>query len=149
MRRNARGALRDLNSINRRLIDEAVMRKGRNPDAVASSLTFGFWMHMTDRSHERDVWIPHLHSVWPAGTNRADLHKRISAVNEERNRVAHHERLYDPSRPELLPSDVACDIVELTLLLDPEVAAKTFGLFGAGKTGAFPAENPCPANVSF
>ena len=149
MRRNSRGALRDLNTINRRLIDEAAVRRGRNPDDVVPGLMFGFWMHMTDRGHERDVWIAHLHHAWPSGTNRADLHRRISTVNEERNRVAHHERLYDPSRPELLPSDVARDIVELTFLLDAEVGAETFGPREGGKARAFLAEHPCPASVSY
>lgn len=147
MRTNSRGAVRDLNSINRKLIDQAVLRKGWNADGVVSDLTFGFWMHLTDRSHERDVWIPHLHKAWPAGTNRAALHKRISTINEERNRVAHHERLYSPGRRELLPSSVSRDIVELLFMLDPEIAVNVYGLCGQSKTGAFLAENPCPANV--
>lgn len=63
-----------------------------------SNLTFGFWAHMTDRSHERDLWIAYLHHVWPAGSNRAGVAMRIATINGVRNRAVHHEHLFNPTR---------------------------------------------------
>jgi hypothetical protein len=63
-----------------------------------SNLTLGFWAHMTDRSHERDLWIPYLHRAWPAGTDRAAVARGVGAVNAVRNRAVHHERLFNPTR---------------------------------------------------
>ena len=75
MRKSKAKKLRDVNMVNRRAIDDA---RGRahdpaNPNQVIAGLMLGFWAHMTDRSRERDLWIPYLHAAWPAGTDRAKL----------------------------------------------------------------------------
>lgn len=70
-----------------------------NPNQVIAGLMLGFWAHMTDRSRERDLWIPYLHAAWPAGTDRAKLNLQLEAINKLRSRVAHSERLFNP-RPD-------------------------------------------------
>ena len=98
MRKSKAKKLRDVNMVNRRAIDDA---RGRahdpvNPNQVVAGLMLGFWAHMTDRSRERDLWIPYLHAAWPAGTDRAELNLKLEAINKLRNRVAHNERLFNP-----------------------------------------------------
>lgn len=98
MRMSKAKKLRDVNLVNRRAVEDA---RGRahdpsNPNQVVAGLMLGFWSHMTDRSRERDLWIPYLHAAWPSGTNRAELNLKLEAVNKLRNRVAHNERLFNP-----------------------------------------------------
>lgn len=102
MRTNRRGNSRDQNRINRKTID-ALANGGRSHDWIVSNLTLGFWAHMTDRSHERDLWIPYLHRVWPKGTSRSVVSQSMSTVNVVRNRAMHHEHLFNPARAELSP----------------------------------------------
>ena len=71
MRKSKAKKLRDVNLVNRRAVGDA---RGRahdpaNPDQVVAGLMLGFWAHMTDRSSERDLWIPYLHAAWPARTD--------------------------------------------------------------------------------
>lgn len=110
---------------------------------------FGFWARLVARSHERELWIPSLHKVWPAGVNRAALYRRIDAVREERNRAAHHERLFNPRSPEFLPRNVGRDIADLVFMLDSEIAANVFGEDGRGQTVAFLEDVPCPWDVAY
>ena len=49
---------------------------------------------MTDRSHERDLWIPIIHKAWPKGADRNDVNEWIAGINKIRNRAAHHEHLF-------------------------------------------------------
>jgi hypothetical protein len=78
MRTNRRGYSRDQNRLNRKVID-SLASAGRSYDWIVSNLTLGFWTHMTDRSHERDLWIPHLHRAWPEGADRAVVARGVGA----------------------------------------------------------------------
>lgn len=105
LRMTRSGEVRDANALNRRAID-AAMPKGKRlpqPGSVISHLPFGFWAHLTDRAHERVLWIPHLRHAWPDGTSRTKLDAKIRLVNTMRNRIAHHEQLFDPRDLELEP----------------------------------------------
>lgn len=100
MRTSRSKRLLDVNVANRKAISQAQGRSHdpSDPDQVISNLMMGFWSHLTDRSRERDLWIPYLHAAWPRGINRAELNRTIYAINKVRNRVAHNERLFDPAR---------------------------------------------------
>lgn len=67
LRKNKRGQVNDANRLNRNSIDHLRngLRENATIDDVISNLTLGFWAHMTDRSHERDLWIPSIpeHSI--------------------------------------------------------------------------------------
>lgn len=99
LRTNKRGQVNDANRLNRNSIDHLRngLRKNATADDIISNLTLGFWAHMTDRSHERDLWIPSIHKAWPKGTLRGDINNRIAGINKIRNRAAHHEHLFAPA----------------------------------------------------
>ena len=60
LHKSHRGIERDVNLVNRRSIEQARARAHdpSDPNQVISNLTLGFWVHMSDRMHEREVWIP-------------------------------------------------------------------------------------------
>lgn len=95
-RRNRSGKMFDANALNRASIRGATPSNVESiqPGRTIANLSFGFWAHLTDKAHERILWIPYLHHAWPAGTNRADLNAKIRLINECRNRIAHHEPLF-------------------------------------------------------
>lgn len=148
MRKSKVKKLRDANLVNRRAVDDARSRAHDccNPDQVIAGLTLGFWAHMTDRSRERDLWIPYLHAAWPAGTDRAKLNLKLDAVNELRNRVAHNERLFNPSAGGCSPKAVDADIFELFRALCPE-AHESFHADGRPAVERFLEDHPAPVNV--
>ena len=99
LRKNKRGQVNDANRLNRNSIDHlrSGLRGYATADDVVSNLTLGFWAHMTDRSHERDLWIPSIHKAWPKRTARSEINDRIAGINRVRNRAAHHEHLFAPA----------------------------------------------------
>lgn len=121
-RRTRAGVPFDANALNRSLIAEASCgpRGTLGPDSTIANLSFGFWAHLTDKAHERALWIPYLHHVWPAGTNRAMLDSAVRSIGICRNRIAHHEHLFDPKDDDLLPALVDRRVVELFCQLVPE-----------------------------
>lgn len=129
MRKSKAKKLRDVNLMNRKAIAEAQGRAHdpSDPDQVVSGLMLGFWTHMTDRSRERDLWIPCLHRAWPEGTDRAALAASLLSINRVRNRVSHNERLINPSDSALSPKAVDADILRLFRDLCPEAAASLYG----------------------
>lgn len=150
MRRNAGGNTVDVNRLNRKQIQIATgsLSQPATPDCVVSNLTLGFWAHMTDRSHERDLWIPVIHCVWPRGTNRKDLHRKIQSVNALRNRVAHHEHLFNPGDADLSPARVDEMVVGLFRELCPEAAEWAYMNSGMTPVTRFIDQCPPPAQVA-
>jgi hypothetical protein len=71
--------------------DQGVVPRGK---AVAE-LMFGFWSYLTDDLHEKSLWVPALHTAYAPGAERARLHAALSALRDFRNRVAHHESVFD------------------------------------------------------
>ncbi len=140
---------RDVNLVNKRAIDDAIRRAHdpNNADQVTAGLMLGFWAHLTDRSRERDLWIPHLHKAWPAGTDRNDLNARLFAVNQLRNRVAHNERLFDPKDASFSPKSVDADAVRLLRDLCPEAYENLFADDPRTAVERFLDEEPAPACV--
>lgn len=149
MRTSKSKRLLDVNVANRRAIAQAQERSHdpNDPDQVISNLMMGFWAHLTDRSRERDLWIPYLHAAWPRGTDRAKLNRSIYAINKIRNRVAHNERLFNPARDAFLPSAVNVDIIRLTRDLCPEAACRLYGDNAETSVDRYLRKNPAPANV--
>ena len=75
---------RDVNLVTRRAIAEARgnAHDCNDPDQVIANLMLDFWAHLTDRSRERDLWIPYLNAAWPSGTDRNDLNRSLAAITE-------------------------------------------------------------------
>lgn len=97
LRKARDGTVFDANAHNRRAIDSIAngSRGSIDPNRIVSRLTLGFWTHLSDTNHERVLWIPHLHTIWPAGTNRSGLYASLNAINMMRNRAAHAEKLFN------------------------------------------------------
>lgn len=149
MRMSKTKKLRDVNLVNRRAVENA---RGRahdpsNPNQVIAGLTLGFWAHMTDRSRERDLWIPYLHAAWPVGTDRAKLNLRLEKINKLRNRVAHNERLFNPSKSNYSPKDIDADINELFRALSPEAHMIFYSIDNRTAIERFLENHPAPADV--
>ena len=149
MRKSKAKKLRDVNLVNRRAVEDACGRAHdpSNPNQVVAGLMLGFWAHMTDRSRERDLWIPYLHAAWPKGTDRAELNLKIEAINKLRNRVAHNERLFNPGESGCSPKDVDADIAELFRALCPDAYASLYSSKDVTAAEQFLEEHPAPVKV--
>jgi hypothetical protein len=67
---------------------------------VTSSLTFGFWEHLTTKRFERLLWAKGIHAAFPGAPNGqtySDLQRLIESVRRWRNRIAHHRAIFDKS----------------------------------------------------
>ena len=151
LRTNKRGQVNDANRLNRNSIDRlrSGLRGDTTADDVISNLTLGFWAHMTDRNHERDLWIPAVHKVWPKGTNRVDLNDRIAGINVVRNRAAHHEHLFSPEGDRCFTLSSCRDAVALFEQLEPTACCYVYGNSKRKSTvDKYLAENPAPLNVA-
>lgn len=151
LRTNRRGQVNDANRLNRNSIDHLRrgLRDGATADDVVSNLTLGFWAHMTDRSHERDLWIPAIHKAWPKGTDRIEVNSRITGINTVRNRAAHHEHLFVPAG-EFCSTLKSCqDAVALFAQLESKACAYVYS--GAGSMCSveqYLHEHPAPCDVA-
>lgn len=120
--RAAADGRRDMNAINRQVISDAIRGSGGKADSdqVISNLSLGFWSNMTDRAHERNLWIPYLYHAWPKGSKRAEIHAKVLSVCRLRNRIAHHGKLFNLKNPADGP-----DVVSITLLSYSQVSLQT------------------------
>lgn len=151
IRTNKRGRDFDANRINRNTLDHLIstLGPGATADDIVANLTFGFWGHMTDRSHERILWIPMLHKAWPEGTDRKVINSKIAAINTIRNRAVHHEHLFFAADTPSITRDVCADCVRLFAQIQPEVADAIYGASLSSSVEYFIRYNPspCPVNV--
>lgn len=150
LRTNKRGKVKDANRLNRNMIDHLASNLGHDPspDKVISNLTLGFWAHMTDRSHERDLWIPSIHLAWPKGTSRDIVNRKIAEINNVRNRAAHHEHLFASEGMGCSTLRACQDAVALFSQLEPAACNYVYkGQTGSCTVSEFVAANPAPCSV--
>lgn len=151
LRTNKRGLVNDANRLNRNIIDHLKdgLRESVTADDVISNLTLGFWAHMTDRNHERDLWIPSIHKVWPRGSLRGELNLQIAGINRVRNRAAHHEHLF-VSEGLVGPTLRACrNAASLFSLLEPIACEYVYNEVGDRcSVDGYLRENPAPCAVA-
>ncbi|HEU4562416.1 MAG TPA: hypothetical protein VFS20_31590 [Longimicrobium sp.] len=78
--------------------------KSMTPGHLVAKLSFGFWVNLLNASYEQGR--SNGPALWPAGLkefhgipgperNRADMRLRFDTVRRFRNRVAHHEPIWD------------------------------------------------------
>jgi hypothetical protein len=116
----------DMNTRNRSSVAEAVARCGgrqASPDAVVAELNFGFWRHLSDAIHEKTLWVPYLHLAWPKKAQRQRIDAMIAAINDQRNRIAHHEPLFTQPVTAASVLHAQHDVAVLLDMLIPELAA--------------------------
>jgi hypothetical protein len=83
---------------------------------VIAELPFGFWRYLSSAAHEKTLWVPCLHRVFPAGTDRRDVDRPVGRLHQLRNRVAHHEPLLRTDVPGRLD-----DLIRLASMINPEL----------------------------
>jgi hypothetical protein len=85
------------------------LRHGQHPSKTAvtindvvAGLDFGFWTTMLDSPSEQSLWRPILHHAFPhysavsgRAPARVPIERRFNELRDLRNRVMHHEPLFD------------------------------------------------------
>ena len=68
---------------------------------VVAELTLGFWRYLLIARYEHSLWNPAIRARFPAlshlsgSASRKAVHGRVEKLNYLRNRVAHHEPIYE------------------------------------------------------
>lgn len=83
-------------------VDQAVRaanarsRTGAKAGDVVSELTLGFWAGLVANRYHQRLWEPVLHRAFPRlDTTRRELHSKLERLRKLRNRVAHHEKIFN------------------------------------------------------
>src|ERR1700694_4376445 len=89
------------------------MIQGRGSSSVGklvAELSFGFWTGLVGRQYEQTLWVPGLYRAFPNATRivtagpegskkvklkRSQIAERLDAIRKLRNRIAHHEPIWD------------------------------------------------------
>lgn len=69
------------------------------PDRLVAELTFGFWTSLLSRDYERPLIVPIIADAFPglptSQRTRTSLARRFNGIRKFRNRVAHHEPVWN------------------------------------------------------
>jgi hypothetical protein len=107
--------LRDIHRVRNRVAkalstkNTRALRKGQQPtkkfvtvNDVVAGLDFGFWTTLLDSRFEQTLWrtilyhaFPHYAKITGSSLDRWSVEKRFNALRNLRNRVMHHEPLFD------------------------------------------------------
>lgn len=83
-------------------------------DHVVSGLTFGFWVHLLTARYDNILWQGGVFRSFPntpKGMARNDVHLRIEALRNFRNKVAHHSAIFDQGPKAHFQN--LCDVVSM------------------------------------
>lgn len=70
---------------------------------VVAQLTLYFWKRLFSEDYEKTLWKRSLRQIFPnKRLERADVSKHLEVLYQARNRVAHHEPIYDDRLDEVL-----------------------------------------------
>lgn len=117
----------------RRSGDRGISDPQRAPAGrVIAELDLGFWRYLLTSRYEHTLWNPAIRSQFPAlsrlsgSDSRKLVYHRIEQLNHLRNRIAHHEPIYEPfTIPNTAPVnaiDVLDSATELVSWNNPNVA---------------------------
>lgn len=96
-----------------------IVGTGKSPTRarVVAALSFGFWTALFRRAYE-PLWVAHLYVAFPHGDGtRKPIARELEALGRLRNRIAHHEPVFD--------RDLVGDLqrcVDLASWIEPEAA---------------------------
>jgi hypothetical protein len=101
---------------------------------VVAELTLGFWRYVLIGRYEHSLWNPAIRARFPAlshlsgADSRKAVHDRVEKLNYLRNRVAHHEPIYEsfaiPGHPTRVEAThILIDAIELIDWSNPAAAA--------------------------
>ena len=106
---------------------KSILRQAKQivPSRVIAELNFGFWTGLLAARHEKALWVRHIHKAFPnmKPANRRSAFDRLDSIRALRNRIAHHEPIFN--RP--LGQDYQ-QIVEALRWVCPATAAWTESL---------------------
>ena len=74
-----------------------------SPDSLVATLTFGFYTALLSAGYDPFIWgnrkAKRLHQAFPnaTGLDRATIHDQFHRIRILRNRVMHHEAIFDRS----------------------------------------------------
>lgn len=100
---------------------------------LIAELTLRFWRYLLIARYEHSLWNPAIRSRFPAlghlsGTDsRRQVYDRVEKLNYLRNRVAHHEPIYEPftipgHQKAIDPAEVLSNAAEMISWSDPRIA---------------------------
>ncbi len=84
-------------------IDEAIqhlnyLRKQPTAGRVVALLPFGFWVTLFANAYDTTIWRTDLHNIFtPRVKDRGGLHNTLDRLRTLRNRIAHHEPIFQRS----------------------------------------------------
>jgi hypothetical protein len=83
-----------------RVIQDETGRHGALIDTnrIVSGLSFGFWVHLTSQKCVKVIWggrLPIIFPHKPTSVSDQDIYKKIDQLRHFRNRVAHHNAIFD------------------------------------------------------
>lgn len=92
---------------------------GKRDDAtnIVAALRFRFWVGLLATRYDASLWRGCLFKAFPKGTNRKKVHGRANAIRRFRNRIAHHEPIYNRS-----PDQIYHEVIEAISWLCPDTA---------------------------
>jgi hypothetical protein len=94
-------------------------KEGIKPSDLVAALRLGFWVSLLGPRYDNSLWRKALFRAFLArgGQKRSVVHQRFNALRRFRNRVAHHEPIFQ--RPLL---QLHGEIVEAIEWMSPETA---------------------------
>lgn len=109
------------------MINEAVkeLQKGADwpsNDAIVSELKYAFWVGLLGQGYDDNIWRKTLFEGFAVGgrRKRSVVHGRFNAIRRLRNRIAHHEPIFQRDLPKLFD-----EIVEAVGWMCSDTAAWT------------------------
>lgn len=92
-----RGGVPLMGGAQRAIADAGRMQRGVTAGAVIANLPFSFWVGLLGPAYDQTIWRQAAHTAFRAdgGKARGAVHGRLNAIRRFRNRVAHHEPIFD------------------------------------------------------
>ncbi len=93
---------------------------GMTNDHIVSALSFGFWEHLTTKRFKRLLWSKGFQRSFqsaPWEIKLHDLQRQIESVRRWRNRIAHHNAIFDKK-----PSSKLQDAITLIEWSSPDLS---------------------------
>lgn len=98
-----------LSGQSRALIADAREQAGSNPPrgSVIAELKFAFWVGLLNARYDSTLWRRAAYRAFSCGQRRArkPVHSRVNAIRRFRNRIAHHEPIFDRN-PRLMHDEI-------------------------------------------
>jgi hypothetical protein len=82
-----------------RMVTEAkdkLVKQGKagDPGRIVAELPFSFWVGLLANAYDTTLWRTALYRAFAPRQNRHDLHDRLDRLRTLRNRIAHHEPIF-------------------------------------------------------